>query len=111
VAVAIFSLALAIPLPLALAVVATVAAVSAGRLEGVIEAVVRNLLSELHPRFRGEAVVEAAPRAGVHDVGAEFVRGVELPHRDQIPRGVGRTVDVEVDLVSAEELAEHLCYA
>ena len=84
---------------------------SVGRLEGVIEAVVRNLLSELHTRFRGEAVMEAAPRAGIHDIGAEFVRGVEVPHRDQIPRGVGRTVDVEVDLVSAEELAEHLCHA
>jgi hypothetical protein len=44
---------------------------------------------------------------GVHDVGAELLRSVEVSHPVQIPRPIGRPVDVHVNLVGAEELAEH----
>ena len=50
------------------------------------------------------------PDSSVDNLLAEVVRHVEVPYRVQVPRRPGRVeaVDIEVDLVRAEEGGEHL---
>src|SRR5581483_505701 len=77
--------------------------------EAVLEVVVGDLLAELHTGDDGEAVVEASPDARVCDLRSHVVRSREMLHGVQIPRRTVRieAVDVEIDLIRAEEGAEH----
>ena len=48
------------------------------RLEGVLEVVVGDVRAECDAGETGEAIVEAGPDAGVDDLGAKVVGGVEV---------------------------------
>src|SRR5690349_1051422 len=76
-------------------------AVAAG---AVAEVVVGDLTSEGRSGLDREAVVQPAPDAGVADLGAEVVRGCEMPCLVE----AGLALDVDVDRVGAEEVAEDL---
>src|SRR5690242_7688241 len=76
---------------------------SSARLEGVVKAVVRDLLPELDSGLTGPAVMESAPKSRVDDLLAELICRVEVVHGVQVSGRSGgvEAVDVEVDLVGA----------
>src|SRR5262249_59014796 len=76
----------------------------AGWLEGVLEVVVGDLTAEQRARLDGEAVVQARPDAGVVGLCAQVVCGCEVPRYQE----ARRALDVDVALIDAEELREHL---
>src|SRR6266511_5005740 len=78
--------------------------------EGVRQVEGRELAAEDNAGDAGEVVVQPRPESGVDDLVAEVVGHVEVPHGIQVPGRPGgvEAVDIEADLVRAEEGAEHL---
>src|SRR2546430_8298140 len=74
------------------------------------EVEVRDLAADDDAGDTGEVVVQPCPESGVNDILAEVVRHVEVPHGVEVPRRPGgiEAVEIEIDLVRAEEGAEHL---
>ena len=70
------------------------------------QVVLRDLTAELDAGLAGEAVVDAAPDAGVDDLGPEIGGRREVTHGVQVAGRPGRVeaVDVDVDRISPEEL-------
>src|SRR5438094_8610949 len=74
------------------------------------EVEVRDLPADDNTGDTGEVVVQPCPESSVDNLLTEVARRVEVLYRVQIPRWPGRVepMDIEVDLVGAEESAEHL---
>ena len=80
------------------------------RLKRVSEVVLRDVAAKDDAGDAREAVVQARPDPRVDDLRAKVVRRFEVAHGIEVsgrPRGI-EAVDVEVDVVGAEEGAEHL---
>src|SRR3954451_1209052 len=81
---------------------------SAGGFESLVQAVVRDLLSEMDARLARAAVVDGGPEPRTDDLLPELVSRFEVVHGIEVagrPGGV-EAVDVEVDLLGAQELGE-----
>src|SRR5438105_14428446 len=78
--------------------------------ECVLEVVLRDVLAESDSGEAGERIVHAGPQPGVDDLGAEVVDRVEMPNCVQVARRTrgAEAVDVDLELVRAEESREHL---
>ena len=84
---------------------------SAGGFEGVVQAKVRDLLSEMDADLARPAVVDAAPEPRADDLLPELFCRIEVVHGSEVAgRPVGGAVDVEVDVIGAQELGEDFCH-
>ena len=80
------------------------------QLERVMQIVVCDLATETQTRSKGKGIVQPSPSPCVTDLLEQIIRGREVLHRVQIPcrsRGI-ETVDIKVDFVCSENLADYL---
>src|SRR5262245_16504525 len=78
--------------------------------ESMSEVVFRNVAAEDDTGDPGEVIVQPGPNAGVDNLLSEVVRHVEVPNSVQVPGWPGRVepVEIQAELVRAEESTEHL---
>ena len=83
---------------------------SRDRLEGVHEVKVRDVAAEDDAGDAREVVVQSGQDSRLDDLVAKVIRHVEVPHRIHVSgRSSGvEPVNIEIDLVGAEEGAEYL---
>src|SRR6266498_2266922 len=82
----------------------------AERSKGLPQVVVRDVAPENDTSHAGEVIVQACPEARINDLVAKIVRHVEVAYRIQVAGRAGgvEAVDIEVEALSAEEVAEDL---
>src|SRR6266496_1337287 len=84
----------------------------AERSKGVPQVVLCDVAPENDTSHAGEVIVQACPEARIDDLVAKIVRHVEVAYRIQVADRAGgvEAVDIEVEALSAEEVAEDISH-